>query len=170
MDEYADKIIEIISNNKSFTNLFDKLCADYDPVYVRFLMYAHAPNNSKSEVANRLHAHKFRLDVISRYGSCIVTSKPAIICEAAHIVPYSESNYLDSYSVNNGLLLCRDLHVLFDTRPDLFSINPESFQVVFSDDFMNDPQFLDYHKYQNKKLKINPKSARYLRDKYHMLL
>ena len=47
--------------------------------------------------------------------------------EAAHIIPYSET---ENNHPSNGLLLRADIHTLFDLN--LIAINPETMQVRFA--------------------------------------
>lgn len=65
---------------------------------------------------------RFRLEVQENYRRCVVTGEHALpVLEAAHIKPHSrEANY----DLENGLLLRRDVHALFDeglatVTPDL---------------------------------------------------
>ena len=66
-----------------------------------------------SLVAPRLGQGEFRIAVTDAYGRrCAITGErtlPAL--DAAHIVPYSEDG---EHRVDNGLLLRKDLHALFD--------------------------------------------------------
>ena len=71
-------------------------------------------NDKLEEKIKRQHQNKFRNDLIKRYKSCIVTGKHASICEASHIIPFVECTNEQKYDINNGLLLCSELHKLFD--------------------------------------------------------
>lgn len=65
---------------------------------------------------------KFRKKLINRYKKCIVTDYPADVCDAAHIIPYSKSIDAIKYDINNGLLLRKCVHKLFDEHK--ITINP----------------------------------------------
>jgi len=70
----------------------------------------------------------YRKAVVERFKSCIVSGLDAEVCEAAHIIPFSQSN---DFNPNNGLLLNCILHRLFDKY--YWSINPLTLCVVVSD-------------------------------------
>lgn len=80
-------------------------------------------------IVRRKRQSEFRKQLIDAYGGrCAVTHsdvEPAL--QAAHI-----SSYLGpkSQSVNNGLLLRADLHILFDNM--LISVDPSDFHLVIS--------------------------------------
>ncbi|MGJ8544475.1 MAG: HNH endonuclease [Sulfitobacter sp.] len=66
---------------------------------------------------------KFREDLRKIYGQCLVTgcAIPEAL-DAAHILPWTGDRDLDRYE--NGLLLRRDIHALFDSA--LLLIHPET--------------------------------------------
>jgi putative restriction endonuclease len=93
----------------------------------------------------RLGQGSFRVIVTDAYERrCAVTNErtlPAL--EAAHIKPFSESGPL---SINNGILLRRDLHALFDHG--YLTISPEyKFEVSrkISEEFENGHEYYQYH-------------------------
>jgi putative restriction endonuclease len=65
--------------------------------------------------AVRIGQSAFRLCVLGAYGgACALTqTNVQLALEAAHITPFSES---PNHSVQNGILLRRDLHALFDAH------------------------------------------------------
>lgn len=69
---------------------------------------------STQAIRPRLGQGAFRIQVVDLYGRrCVVTRErtlPAL--EAAHIKPYSEGG---PRKLNNGLLLRRDIHSLYDS-------------------------------------------------------
>jgi len=74
-------------------------------------------------VRPRLGQGSFQVAVVGAYGRrCAITGEKVLpVLEAAHIRPYGEGG---EHSVDNGLLLRRDVHVLFDrgyitVTPDL---------------------------------------------------
>lgn len=93
----------------------------------------------------RLGQGSFRVIVTDAYDRrCAVTSErtlPAL--EAAHIKPFAEDGPL---SVNNGILLRRDLHALFDRG--YLTITPEyKFEVSrkIKEEFENGHEYYQYH-------------------------
>ena len=75
---------------------------------------------------NRIGQQRFREALLARHGeACAFTgSQPAAALEAAHLVPYSK---LAEHDVKAGLLLRRDLHVLFDRH--LITIDPATWSI-----------------------------------------
>lgn len=69
--------------------------------------------------------------------------------EAAHVVPVSQGG---GYAPENGILLRRDLHRLFDL--DLVAINPTGLAVAVSDQIS-----ADYKEYVGRKAKLPPKGG-----------
>ena len=113
------------------------------------------------EKIKRQYQNKLRNDLIKRYKSCIVTGKHASICEASHIIPFVECSNGQKYDVNNVLLLCRELHTLFDINKVTFD-NTGKF--IISEEIMlstgND--FDEYKKYNGKYIKLNDETMKYL--------
>ena len=77
-------------------------------------------------IARRRGQSKFRQSLLKAYNyRCAITGCDAQdALEAAHIIPYSET---ENNHLSNGLLLRADLHTLFDL--DLIAINPETMTV-----------------------------------------
>ncbi|MCY4502725.1 MAG: HNH endonuclease signature motif containing protein [Alphaproteobacteria bacterium] len=77
----------------------------------------------------------FRGGVMELFGSkCAITG--CVVheaLEAAHVIPVSEGG---SYAPDNGILLRRDIHRLFDLN--LLAINPECLEVNIADQISND--------------------------------
>ena len=88
---------------------------------------------------------RFRAAVIRAYGaSCSITGcRTEEALEAAHVVPVSEGG---GYTPENGMLLRRDIHRLFDL--DLVAIDPEG-RVAVADQVS-----VDYKKYRGKRAKL----------------
>jgi putative restriction endonuclease len=108
-------------------------------------------------VTPRLGQGSFRILVTDAYERrCAVTNEKTLpALEAVHIKPYSESG---EHSVNNGILLRRDLHALFDQG--YVTINPEMrFEVSrkIKEEFENGR---DYYNLNERKiwLPINPRN------------
>ena len=70
----------------------------------------------------------FRNKLIEKFKKCIISNSIEIECDAAHIIPVK--NY-GNYELNNGLLLCSNLHTTFDMF--LWSINPITFEIIVSE-------------------------------------
>ncbi|MCZ4296639.1 HNH endonuclease [Henriciella marina] len=92
----------------------------------------------------RPHQHAFRTALLAAYeGRCCVTGLAiSEALEAAHILPHTGDARFDV--VENGLLLRRDLHTLFDAF--LWSINPETSKVVLAKPLINSP----YREFEGK--------------------
>jgi predicted restriction endonuclease len=70
----------------------------------------------------------FRNKLIEKFkNKCIISNSIEIECDSAHIIPVQ--NY-GNYEINNGLLLCTNLHRTFDMF--LWSINPITFEIQIS--------------------------------------
>jgi hypothetical protein len=111
----------------------------------------------------RIGQVEFRKGLIERYKNCMITGRSNLICEACHIVPHCED---ENYDLDNGLLLCRDLHRLFDMKTNDLRILFETSQVELSDRVLNDDSFKDYHQYHLKKININDNVKKYLKQRY----
>jgi putative restriction endonuclease len=79
------------------------------------------------EIGLRRGQVQFRDRLIRRYGGACQISRCAFtgVVEAAHILPYADTN---ENSLHNGLLLRSDLHTLFDLG--LLAINPMTRKVA----------------------------------------
>ena len=122
--------------------------------------------DTKNEITNRKYQHIFRNELIKKYKCCIITNKSHVICEAVHIVPYSE-NFNKRYDIYNGLLLCSELHKMFDKH--LFSINTNN-QIIFSNSVLNDEGFRMYKKYHEQKINLDKKIIMNLQDHYNTFM
>ncbi len=80
-----------------------------DPYVINFIQ------SKSNRLANRLGQYKFRLQLLNLYNyRCLITdSDIQILLEAAHIEPYEKNQNNDP---SNGLLLCVDIHKLFDAH------------------------------------------------------
>ena len=89
----------------------------------------------------------FRKQIIMRYYKCIISNMCKSVCEAAHIIPFSETL---SFDVDNGILLNNILHKLFDEY--YWSINPQTLCVELFIDETNDVYDI-LKPYENKYIK-----------------
>ncbi len=105
----------------------------------------------------------FKEEVINKYKRCIITNKPIYVCEVAHIFPFANCDENEKYDKDNGILLCRELHKLFDDN--LMIIDYNTLKLTFNEKILNDDSLVDYHKYNNTTLKIDI-SKYFLKKKY----
>jgi putative restriction endonuclease len=104
-------------------------------------------------VKPRLGQGAFRVLVTDAYHrKCAITGEKTLpVLEAAHIKPYAEEG---PHSINNGLLLRSDLHILFDRR---YLAVDQDLKVRVSpkirEEFKNGR---DYYIYDGQKLKVVP--------------
>lgn len=92
----------------------------------------------------------YRNAIINRFDKCIISDMDKEVCEAAHIIPFSESNNFD---IDNGLLLNSILHKLFDKY--YWSINPKTLCVeIFKLKINNENIYNILKPYENKCIDI----------------
>lgn len=116
------------------------------------------------EKEKRLDQQSFREDLINRYKGCIITGVSEYVCEACHIIPHSECLDKDKYNVDNGLLLRKDLHALFDKG--LVKINHNTQTILLDDKILNDPKMKQYFDLNNQKIDIHKNSIPFLQKIY----
>lgn len=122
-------------------------------LFIAYDLYKYNPSKQLIELKlARQFQQKFRNQLERRYKQCIISGDDLEMCEACHIVPYSESEYEQMYDVNNGLLLTSSLHKLFDKH--LLSIN-ENGKVILSKNVLQKQSYKNYHKYNGLQLKLN---------------
>jgi len=119
------------------------------------------------QIRNPQLQNKYREDIIKRFNRCIVSDMDVEVCEAAHIIPFSDCYNFD---IDNGLLLNKILHTLFDNHR--WSINPDTLRIEISskcnDDIYNIIKLYD-NKYINV-LKPYPNIIKYLTHHYNVFL
>lgn len=105
----------------------------------------------------RIGQQEFKNKILELYhNKCVVTGNDCLEeLEAAHIIPVSE---VEDYSLDNGLLLERNIHVTFDKY--FWSINPDTF-IIKS---LNKGTIA---KYQGKKLDLPENLKENLRVHYN---
>jgi hypothetical protein len=118
-------------------------------MYDRFKYYPY--NNSNLDILSlaieRRGQNEFRINIINRDKVCLISGLDADDCDACHIIPYNECK---NYNINNGILLNKTLHNMFDEYK--FSINNN--KVVLNNKILNKDNYSDYHKYHNKIINI----------------
>lgn len=89
----------------------------------------------------RRNQAQFRADVAQNCGyRCVFTFASEIRCDAAHLVPHARKG---GASFKNGILLRKDLHVLFDEGH--CAIEPDTLQLWFSEEILaSDPDLRHY--------------------------
>lgn len=117
-----------------------------------------------ASIVQRQGQTKFRQNLLKAYeGKCAITDFDAeAALEAAHIIPYSET---ENNEPSNGLLLRADLHTLFDLN--YIVIHPETMQVHLSPAIQN----TEYRVINGKRIRV-PKdeslrpSQQFLRERF----
>ena len=83
-----------------------------------------------TEVKVRKFQHRFRKLVLDRdLKCCICCTDNYVVLDACHIKPYSACKDDEAYDENNGIVMCKNHHKLFDSG--LFTFNNE-WKVVVS--------------------------------------
>ena len=119
---------------------------------------------------------EFRKAVKNKYKQCIICNSGDChksSYQVAHIYDFAKcENIQEKYDVNNGLLMCSNMHKYFDDLLLKFVLdrvidNDYLIKIVFCDS-MNDCSF--YNKYNNKQLKIifNKENIKYLEKKNNL--
>ena len=163
---------EIIKENFNFDKVYNKCIKKYDKEDIDLIFYEFNMiyNNEKKifeSKEKRINQDQFRENIIKRDKKCILTGSNSDMCEACHIIPYSDSNNIQKYDINNGLLLERGIHNLFDKH--LWSINNDSI-VVVSDKILNNESYKLINYCNKKKLLLNKKQLEYLDIHYNIFL
>ena len=95
--------------------------------------------------------------------------------EVAHILDFSKCETInEKYDVNNGILLCANMHKYFDSKNELLKFNIISniiddsniviCKIVFCDSLLTSNY---YKKYNGKQIKFNKQNILYLNKKYN---
>jgi hypothetical protein len=154
------------NKNLNKYDLYNKLIEQFSKKKVDFVMYdlfqyIHA---EKEEKTKRSDQQSFREDLIKKYNKCIITGIPAKVCEACHIVPFAICDDRDKYNADNGILLRRDIHTLFDDGS--LKINPNTLLVEISKEIKNDPQMKIYSDMHGMKVNIDKNTLLFLKKIY----
>jgi hypothetical protein len=161
-------IYNFINTHENITHdeLYKLLQQLYSIDTINFVMYDlfKYVHQKTEEKIIRSDQHTFRKDLITRYGKCIITGSDPMVCDACHIIPFSECMDIHNYDQNNGLLLRKDIHPLFDKK--ILKINPDTLIIELSDDILNNRGMAEYHKYNGKQIEINNESIKFLKQIY----
>jgi hypothetical protein len=130
MTHLYDEISEIINYIKPYDIVqhFVEEGNDKEEIELILHIYFNIEPHMLAYCGVRYGQAEFRDQIIKRDTVCVVTGFNAQECEAAHIVPYNKCR---SYGINNGILLSRNVHKLFDDY--LWSINPETCKLEIKD-------------------------------------
>lgn len=117
------------------------------------------------EVKQRIGQEKFKKDLVKEYKKCIISNisfKPLL--EGCHIRPWSDSELnKERLDVNNGILLTRNFHKLFDDGFITFSDEGKLILSKLLDYETVDKLGIEHGRQYN--LKLNPERKKYMR--YH---
>lgn len=136
--------------------------------YLNYLENNNLDTNDKKLKFNEIRKdYEFKKSVKKIYNEkCVITNVDIDECSICHIKPCSESNDGEKYDYNNGLILSESLHRLYDKF--LFTIDPETFEIVISDNIKN--KKLSINQYNGKKLLLNLSSKKYLEYHYNIFI
>jgi len=168
----------LLNNGIELDNIFIRLCDkfSYDEsnninaikfiLASRFNYYTEEQNEEIKKLCDeRDGQNEFRQQLLLRDNNCLITNDNENVCEACHIIPYSETK---SYDISNGLLLNRCFHAMFDKY--LFSINPQNNFLVFSQNITENEYYHNYIKYNNTYINIPKECNKYISLHYAKFL
>ena len=121
---------------------------------------------------------EFKKAVNDLYKTCIICDKDDChksAYEVAHILDFSKCDTInEKYDVNNGILLCANMHKYFDSKNELLKFNIISNIIDDSNIVICKVVFCDslsasnyYKKYNGKQIKFNKQNILYLNKKYN---
>jgi len=147
-------------------DIYNNLLTKYTENVVKFTMYnlykyEHVEETKKIVRNDRI----FREDVIKRYNeTCVITGSDISVCDVCHILPFAKCDDYEKYDVNNGLLLRKDLHSLFDKQE--IKIDLDTCVIELSSRIIQNKKMSEYHRYNGIQIDINAKSIDYLKRIY----
>lgn len=125
------------------------------------------PKHKNYKKRSKREQRRFREKLIERYYKCPIDNLDYTLCEACHIIPYSESKENQKFDVFNGILLTPTLHRIYDKN--YFKIDENSCRVeIIEENIINDNISICDIKRLVKNGKYipeldNPKSKEYLK-------
>lgn len=137
----------------------------------KLITQKHIPMYIKTKTRNPQLQKLYREGIINRYKKCIITGMSINVCEAAHIIPFSESDKDNNFNIDNGLLLNATLHKLFDKYH--LSINPITLCVEInkkSEDYEHIKSYNNHHINILKEYKDTITKLKYHYDIYKKIL
>jgi hypothetical protein len=157
-------------HNKNNDKIYKKLLENFSEYEdcVNFVMYDICdyilPRSVEKDIRDRQDF--FRKELIFRYGSCIISGKDITVCDASHIIPHCKCNIKNMYDVNNGLLLAKEIHELFDKK--LLIINPNTKKVELDKKILNNNKMKEFWQYHNQEIFLNKQTWDNLKLYYDM--
>jgi len=168
--DITKKIDEMIKNNiYTIEEQYDILYYEFDKSILSLYFsnnYDYVLDDMRDEHKKR-RDDKFKKDVKYRYNeSCIITGNDMDSCDIAHIVPFCDSTEFEKYDVDNGLILSKDLHALFDKN--LLKINPDTLIIEISPEKLQNKKNT-CNQYHGLKINVNltKNTIQYLRRIYN---
>ena len=176
-DEKAKNLEEFIYDsldkyNKNKVMYFIKQLFDIKIQYIKDDLYE--KENTQMKICR--NDEEFKKSIHDLYKTCIICDsgdchKSAY--EVAHIWDFAKCDSLESkYDVNNGILLCANMHKYFDSKCGLLkfkiisNINDNSNTVICKAAFCESISNSSYYKkYNGKQIKFNKKNIMYLEKK-----
>ena len=132
----------------------------------KYKEYFTKPSKKPVNVKQQLPRDKqFRIDIVKRDKVCIISGEGKKSCEAAHIIPFVDSDESNKYNIDNGILLSASIHKLFDKY--LWSINELS-EIVISNELLDDNHGYLIRKFGGKKLNLNDNQMKNMNSHYHI--
>jgi predicted restriction endonuclease len=159
LDKYTNKELEdTIYNKYKYFDYDDEDMFQLDLEFLLNNIYNIKIIESKQK---RMGQQEFRHNVLEMYGGQCIISKNNCDAEleACHIVPVAIE---EDYSLNNSLLLERNIHSTFDKY--LWSINPDTFMIEVKDGCGS------IKKYEGKTLNLNDNLKSNLYQHYKLFL
>ena len=146
---------------------YDELLKECDREYLNYVFY-----NEKKYIIQETYDketrkdYKFKKEVIDRYNSqCIISGNDMDMCDVAHIIPFNNPNEYERYDPDNGLILSKELHGLFDKK--LLKINPDTLTIEIAPEKLQNKKN-SCNRYHNTTIDVilNNKTINYLRRCY----
>lgn len=119
--EEIDGIISRWANEELDETKLDELMNTYDPRKVLYCLRRHynvvlEEEDRLGTVVQRNDAN-FKKIVRERFSRCIICEPSEChiaCCQVAHIWGFADCDSIDRYNPDNGLLMCANIHLLFD--------------------------------------------------------
>lgn len=150
--EFLIQNLTKLRKTKNQIDVYAELCENYFPEDIELAFFlTESKEFSKQDLVlkdQRVYQNTFRKLIIERDKKCIVSGANKSICEACHIIPYCDSDDIHIYDVNNGILLNRNIHKLFDEH--LVTINPDTCEFIVTPEILNESDYDCINVYHKK--------------------
>jgi hypothetical protein len=161
--ELLDKI-NILLKTKDYQTTFDIVIKD-NPIEDVELLFQLLNIDLSNDKQKEDRINGFRQNIIDRYEKCIITGCDNMKrCDICHIKPFNECTFKQKYDINNGIILRKDLHTLFDNYE--LSINPYEKTIEISIKNKDEDVII----YNNKVVDVFDESLEYLKIHYDEFL